>query len=61
MGKWLQEERKKAEMTQREAAAAARISQPSYCLIEQGKRNPTVETAKRIAKAMGFAWTRFFE
>lgn len=61
MREWLKEERKRREMSQREAAKASGVSQVCYCLIEQGKRNPTVPTAKRIAAALGCDWTRFYE
>lgn len=30
------------------------------CMIEQQKRTPSVSAAKRIAKVLGFDWTRFF-
>ena len=32
-----------------------------YGYIESGERNPSIETAKRIAKVLGFNWTMFFE
>lgn len=30
-------------------------------LIENQKRTPSVQAAKRIAKVLGFDWTRFFD
>lgn len=47
--------------SQKRIAELANISQPSYCNIEKGERNPTVETAKKIAEALGFDWTRFYD
>ncbi|MBQ6986786.1 MAG: helix-turn-helix transcriptional regulator [Oscillibacter sp.] len=37
------------------------ISHQHYNYIENGKRRPSVEVAKRIAAALGFDWTRFYE
>lgn len=30
-------------------------------MIESGDRKPTVKTAKKIAAALGFDWTLFFD
>lgn len=51
----------RGESTQQEVANAIGIAQSTYAAIETGARNPSVPMAKRIAKAMGFEWTRFFE
>jgi len=48
-------------LTQREAARASFVAQPTYCLIEQGKRRPSPETAKSIAKLFGIDWIEFFD
>lgn len=59
MLKWLVEIRGK-----RSQAALAKeigIPQSTYAAIEVGFRRPSVAMAKRIAEAMGFCWTRFFE
>lgn len=37
------------------------ITRQYYNYIERGLRNPSVKTAKRIAKVLGFHWTLFFE
>ena len=58
---WLIETRKKQELTQGAVAAAAGISQPSYCAIENGTSDPKIETAKLIGNALGFPWTDFYE
>lgn len=61
MREWLAEYRKKAEMSQEVLAEKACISQNFYSAIETGARNPSVDTAKKIADALGFDWTRFYE
>ena len=48
-------------LTQADVARMAKISQPSYNAIEQGKSTPKPDTAKRIASALEFKWTRFYE
>ena len=47
-------------MTEKEVASAAGIAQPFYHNIEMGTKNPSVDTAKRIAIVLGFNWTMFF-
>ena len=44
-----------------EMANLCGISQQHYNYIENGKRRPSVQVAKRIADALGFDWTKFFE
>lgn len=58
---WLINLRAAAGKMQKDVADSAGISQPAYSGIEAGIKKPTVETAKRIAAALGFEWTRFFE
>jgi transcriptional regulator with XRE-family HTH domain len=48
-------------MTEQETANKAKIAQPFYHNIEAGIKNPSVDTAKRIAGVFGFDWTRFYE
>jgi len=38
----------------------SRLSRSFYTEIENGDKNPSVETAKKIASALGFDWTIFF-
>ena len=61
MREWLIQKRKHAGLTQSDLARMAGITQPSYNAIELGKSFPKLETAKRIASALDFRWTRFFE
>ena len=44
-----------------EISKAIGIAQASYSNIENGKRRPSVEMAKKIAGVLGFEWARFFE
>lgn len=61
MRKWLKEIRLNKRMVQKSVAKFAGISQQHYNFIENGERNPHVETAKKIAEILNFDWTRFFE
>jgi len=44
----------------REVAQQCGIDEFAYCMIEHGKRTPSVKTAKKIAEVLGFDWTKFF-
>jgi DNA-binding XRE family transcriptional regulator len=48
----LREWRKYRTMTQAELATVSGLSQGAIAQIETGKRNPTVETARKIANAL---------
>ncbi len=61
MREWLISERTEKGMLQKDVAVKSQISQPAYCDIENGKKNPSVDTAKKIAAVLGFNWTRFFD
>ena len=61
MNQWLIERRKMRGLSQKDISEKVGISQPSYCNIENGNRQPSVTTAKRIAEVLGFDWTEFFE
>lgn len=62
MRTWLKELRLKSRsMTQKQLATLVGISRTMITEIENGKANPSVEVAKRIAAVLGFPWTRFFE
>lgn len=58
---WLMVTRKLARLSQGDVAKAAGVSQACYSLIENGKKNPSVKTAKAIAGVLGFRWEKFFE
>ncbi len=57
----LKELRKNAGLSSKETAQKSGISYPHYNFIENGKRRPSVDVAKRIAGVLGFEWTRFYE
>lgn len=63
MRKWLAEIRTAAGKSQQEVANAAGISQSYYAGIEMGVRGKplVVPVAKKIAVALGFDWTRFYD
>ena len=44
-----------------EVAAKSNISESYYSMIESGNRDVPVHTAKKIAKALDFNWTKFYE
>lgn len=58
---WLMVSRKLRGVSQGDVAKVAGISQAAYCNIENGKKNPSVKTAKAIAAVLGFNWEKFFE
>lgn len=58
---WLKTVRQEKSLTGAEVAEAAGITQQFYNFIENGRRRPSVDVAKRIAAVLGFEWTRFFE
>lgn len=60
MREWLRRMRIEAELSEMEVARRAGIAQPFYHNIEMGIKNPSVDTAKRIAAALSFAWTLFY-
>lgn len=61
MRQWLLDIRKGFELTQEQVAEKADIARQTYSMIETGERNPSVKNAKKIADALGFQWTLFFE
>lgn len=48
-------------MAGNEVATKSGISYQYYNFIENKRRRPSVEVAKRIAGVLGFEWTRFYE
>lgn len=59
MRHWLIELR--ANRSQESTAKSIGISRGAYANIELGKRNPSVNLAKRIGDTLNFDWTLFFE
>lgn len=52
--------RRKSGLTQDAVASAACIARVTYTNIENGRRRPSPDVAKRIAAVLGFDWTEFF-
>ena len=48
-------------LTQEELAVLCGVKRTTITEIENGNSRPSVETAKAIAKVLGFKWTKFFE
>jgi putative transcriptional regulator len=61
MRRWLKEKRMIQGLTQEDVAESAGIARTTYAMIEQGERDPSVSTAKNIAKTLKFKWTNFFD
>lgn len=61
MRQWLKNIRLTKNLTQKELAELSKIKRTTITEIENGKANPSVETAKAIASVLGFDWTRFYE
>lgn len=61
MTNWLLRIREEKNMKQQNVAEEAGITRPYYTMIERGKRRPSPKVAKKIAKALGFPWTFFYE
>lgn len=61
MEKWLTKLRLEKDLTQDEVAQLSNIPRTTYSSIEQGRRRPSVEKAMKIAGALDFEWTLFFE
>lgn len=57
----IKELREQKGLLQKEIAVKLDISESYYCLLEGGKRRPTVQTAKKIAEVLGFDWTQFYD
>lgn len=53
--------RKARGMTQEDVASWVGISRSAYANIENGKRRPSPDVAKRIGSYLGFDWTQFYD
>ena len=58
---WLKKARIEKGLSGEVVGERAGITQQHYNFIENGKRRPSVEVAKRLAAVLDFEWTRFFE
>ncbi len=59
----LRELREKNKMTQEDLAEKVGVTRQYIGMLEASSKNvsPSVETAKKIATALGFDWVLFFE
>lgn len=58
---WLIEARQKKGLSQADVATKCGISRQYYSFIENGKRDSSVKTAKKIAAVLDVPWEKFFE
>lgn len=61
LGKFIQEQRKKRNLTQEFLASALKISRPTYIQIEQGGRDLTITEAKKLAEVFGISFEDFLQ
>ena len=61
MRNWLRNKRLEKQLTQAQLAEMVGADATMISKIEVGERRPSVELAKKIAEALGFDWTRFYE
>lgn len=61
MLEWLKVLREKAGFTQGKLAERVKVERSLISKIETGSARPSPDTAKAIAKVLGFEWTKFFD
>lgn len=61
LAKFIQEQRKKRNLTQEFLASALKISRPTYMQIEQGERDLTITEAKKLAEVFDIPFEIFLE
>lgn len=61
LAKYIQEQRKRRNLSQEFVASALLISRPTYMQIEQGKRELTITEAKKLAKVFDISFESFLE
>ena len=57
---WVKSARAEKRLSQSALADLVGVTEQYIYYIEAGERRPSVESAKKIANALGFAWTKFF-
>ena len=57
----MKQSRKALNLSLEKLAQLAGVSMSMIWLIENGRRQPSVKIAKRIANVLGFPWTDFYE
>ncbi|MEK9179430.1 MAG: helix-turn-helix domain-containing protein [Patescibacteria group bacterium] len=61
LSKFIQEQRKKNNLTQEFLASALKISRPTYMQIEQGGRDLTITEARKLAEVFDIPFESFLE
>ena len=56
----IKERREELDLSQKELAEKAGISQSFLCDIEQGRSKPSIDTALKIAEALNISDVKFF-
>jgi putative transcriptional regulator len=59
--KWLKDIREKKGLTQECLANEIGITRQHIGMLENGNSNPSPQLAQKIAEALGFDWTLFYE
>lgn len=58
---WLIDLRNKKKLSQDELANMCGVTQMTISNVESGRRRPSPELAKNLAKILKFKWTKFYE
>ena len=61
LAKFIQEQRKKRNLTQEFLASSLKISRPTYMQIERGERDLTITEAKKLAEVFDIPFENFLE
>ena len=61
MRSWMKKLRYESNLTQAQLAKMVGISRTMITEVENGRANPSVKVAKKIAAVLGFDWTRFYD
>jgi len=61
LAKFIQEQRKKRNLTQEFLASALKISRPTYVQIERGERDLTITEAKKLAEVFDIPFENFLK
>lgn len=58
---YMKRARKRRNLTQQQLGKLVGLSVSAISLYESGKRTPSVDVAKLIARVLGFKWERFYD
>ena len=57
---WLIKIREQKELSQASVSKLVDVTQQCYGAIENGRRRPSPDLAKKIGKVLNFDWTKFY-